>query len=362
MKFANNEVCYPATLIVGDIIKAFESGKYDPATTAVAMTQTGGQCRASSYVALIKKALVDAGYGSVPVVAFTFGGSIGNKQSGFRVNWLKLLPIALYSVLYSDCIAKFYYATVVREKKPGQAARLRDLYLQAGESLILEGRHDDLLSYLGMAAVEFDNACSDRVCPKVCVVGEIFLKFNPFAQKSVTDWLISQGVEIVPPLLLDFFMQSFVNKRVDEQEHISRKTVASFIYGIMYKYIRKHIDRVNKSASAFRHFTPFNDIFAEADEARKVITLSAQFGEGWLLPAEIMSCARQGVRSVVSLQPFGCIANHIVSKGIEKKIKAFFPDMNILSLDFDSGVSDVNITNRLLLFIDNLRDDTQQKA
>ena len=362
LKFANNEVCYPATLIVGDIIKAFESGKYDPATTAVAMTQTGGQCRASSYVALIKKALVDAGYGSVPVVAFTFGGSIGNKQSGFRVNWLKLLPIALYSVLYSDCIAKFYYATVVREKKPGQAARLRDLYLQAGESLILEGRHDDLLSYLGMAAVEFDNACSDRVCPKVCVVGEIFLKFNPFAQKNVTDWLISQGVEIVPPLLLDFFMQSFVNKRVDEQEHISRKTVASFIYGIMYKYIRKHIDRVNKSASAFRHFTPFNDSFAEADEARKVITLSAQFGEGWLLPAEIMSCARQGVRSVVSLQPFGCIANHIVSKGIEKKIKAFFPDMNILSLDFDSGVSDVNITNRLLLFIDNLRDDTQQKA
>ena len=355
LKYANNEVCYPATLIVGDIIKAFESGKYDPANTAVAMTQTGGQCRASSYVALIKKALVDAGYGEVPVVAFTFGGSMGNRQPGFRVNWLKMLPIALYAVLYSDCIAKFYYATVVREKQPGQAARLRDLYLEAGESLILEGRHDDLLSYLAMAATEFDRACCDRTCPKVCVVGEIFLKFNPFAQKHVTDWLMSHGIEIVPPLLLDFFMQSFVNKRVDEQAHISRKTVAGFVYGLMYKRIRKHIDRVNHAASSFRYFTPFNDIFAEAEEARKVITLSAQFGEGWLLPAEIMSCARQGVRNVVSLQPFGCIANHIVSKGVEKKIKAFFPDMNILSLDFDSGVSDVNITNRLLLFIDNLK-------
>ena len=357
LKFANNEVCYPATLIVGDIIKAFESGKYDPANTAVAMTQTGGQCRASSYVALIKKALVDAGYGEVPVVALTFGGSMGNRQSGFRVNWLKMLPIALYAVLYSDCIAKFYYATVVREKQPGQAARLRDLYLEAGESLILEGRHDDLLSYLAMAATEFDRACGDRACPKVCVVGEIFLKFNPFAQKHVTDWLMSHGIEIVPPLLLDFFMQSFVNKRVDEQAHISRKTVAGFVYGLMYKRIRKHIDRVNHAASSFRYFTPFNDIFAEAEEARKVITLSAQFGEGWLLPAEIMSCARQGVRNVVSLQPFGCIANHIVSKGMEKKIKAFFPDMNILSLDFDSGVSDVNITNRLLLFIDNLKNN-----
>ena len=354
LKYANNEVCYPATLIVGDIIKAFESGKYDPKETAVAMTQTGGQCRASSYVSLIKKALVDAGYGEVPVVAFAFGSSIENKQPGFRVNWFKLMPIALYSLLYSDCMAKFYYASVVREKQPGQAARLRDLYLQVGERLILEGRHDDLVSYIGMAATEFDRICKEKPCPKVCVVGEIFLKFNPFAQKHVTDWLISQGVEVVPPLLLDFFMQSFVNKRVDEQTHLRRKSITNFIYGMAYKRIMKHVARVNRTASAFRYFTPFSDIFQEADEARKVITLSAQFGEGWLLPAEIMSCARQGVKNVISLQPFGCIANHIVSKGIEKRIKQFFPDMNILSLDFDSGVSDVNITNRLLLFMDNV--------
>ncbi len=355
LKYANNEVCYPATLIVGDIIKAFKSGKYDPHNTAVAMTQTGGQCRASSYVSLIKKALVDAGYDDVPVIAFAVGGSIKNLQPGFKVNWIKLLPIALYSVLYSDCISKFYYASVVREKQPGQAARLRDLYLQASESLILEGRSEDLLSYLSMAATEFNRICYDVERPKVCVVGEIFLKFNPFAQKNVTDWLISQGVEIVPPLLLDFFMQSFVNNRIDRQTHLKRRSITDFIYSLVYKRIRKHIARVNKAASSFRYFTPFNDIFEEADEARKVISLGAQFGEGWLLPAEIMSCARQGVRDVVSLQPFGCIANHIVSKGIEKKIKMFFPDMNILSLDFDNGVSDVNVTNRLLLFIDNLK-------
>ena len=141
-----------------------------------------------------------------------------------------------------------------------------------------------------------------------------------------------------------------------------RKSITNFIYGMAYKRIMKHVARVNRTASAFRYFTPFSDIFQEADEARKVITLSAQFGEGWLLPAEIMSCARQGVKNVISLQPFGCIANHIVSKGIEKRIKQFFPDMNILSLDFDSGVSDVNITNRLLLFIDNVSSADKQTS
>ncbi len=362
LKYANNEVCYPATLIVGDIIKAFKSGKYDPAKTAVAMTQTGGQCRASSYVSLIKKALVDAGYAEVPVVAFAFDSAIKNKQPGFRVNWLKMLPIALYSILYSDSIAKMYYASVVREKQPGQAKKLRDLYLQAGESLILEGRHDDLVSYLSLAATEFDRICKDEEHPKVCVVGEIFLKFNPFAQKNVTDWLIEQGVEIVPPLLLDFFMQSFVNRRVEQQTHLRHKSITGFIYGLAYKRIRKLIDKVNRAGASLRYFTPFGDIFAEADEASKVVTLSAQFGEGWLLPAEIMSCARQGVTDVISLQPFGCIANHIVSKGIEKRIKQFFPEMNILSLDFDSGVSDVNVTNRLLLFIDNLKEKYKEQT
>ena len=122
-----------------------------------------------------------------------------------------------------------------------------------------------------------------------------------------------------------------------------------------YAHISNQIEKVNRTAAKFRYYTPFEDIFAEAEEARRVITLSAQFGEGWLLPAEVMSCARRGVDNVISLQPFGCIANHIVSKGIEKRMKRFFPDLNLLSLDFDSGVSDVNIINRLLLFIDNLK-------
>ena len=355
LKYANNEVCYPATLIVGDVIKAFKSGKYNPEQTIVAMSQTGGQCRASNYISLIKKALEEAGYPSTPVISLTFGSSLDSRQSGFKVNWLKILPVALRAILYSDCISKFYYAAAVREKEPGQAASLRDYYLQEGETLIRQFRTKELLGRLSQAASRFNEICQEKDCPKVGVVGEIFLKFNPFAQKNVIEWLTEQGIEVVPSVLTDFFMQNFVNRKVRVESCIQHQLLPDFVYKLAYKIISRQIGKFNRTGEEFRYFQPFKDIFDEADEARKVITLNAQFGEGWLLPAEIMSYARQGIYNVISLQPFGCIANHIVSKGIEKRIKSFFPEINILSLDFDSGVSDVNITNRLLLFIDHLK-------
>ena len=355
LQYSNNEVCYPATLIVGDVIKALKSGKYDPKKVAVAMTQTGGQCRASNYVSLIKRALVNAGFNNVPVIAITFSDSIKNYQPGFKPKWMKILPTAFHAIIYGDCIAKFYYSSVVREKQKGQALALKELYIKKGVEFVEQKHASELINLVPEAARDFNDICRNIDCPKVGVVGEIFLKFNPFAQKNVTDWLVAQGVEVVPPMLADFFLQNFVNRKVNEEHYMKRKSKTGFIYHFLYNMVRKHYEKMNAAASGFRYFTPFNDIFHEAEEAQKVISLVAQFGEGWLLPAEIMSYAHQGVNSVVSLQPFGCIANHIVSKGIEKRIKAFYPDLNILSLDFDSGVSDVNITNRLLLFIDNVR-------
>ena len=355
LKYANNEVCYPATLIVGDVIKAFKSGKYDPKQTIVAMTQTGGQCRASNYLPLIQKALEEAGYPSTPVISLTFGRSMENGQPGFKMNWMKILPVALRSILFSDCIAKFYYAAAVREKEPGQAKQLREKYLKQAESLILANRSKELWRLMSQAAAEFNAISRDMDCPKVGVVGEIFLKFNPFAQKNIIEWLTEQGIEVVPSVLADFFMQNFVNRKVRVESHIQKGTLPAFVYKSAYLLIKKQIEKANRIGKEFRYFVPFKDIFEEAEEAQKVISLNAQFGEGWLLPAEIMSYARQGINNVVSLQPFGCIANHIVSKGIEKRIKQFYPELHILSLDFDNGVSDVNVTNRLLLFIDHLK-------
>ena len=203
-----------------------------------------------------------------------------------------------------------------------------------------------------------NSICKAVDTPKVGIVGEIFLKFNPFAQKEIIDWLIDRKIEVVPPILVDFFMQGFVNRKINTDSYVKNRQLPEFIYDWIYRFVKKQIDKINKTANQFRYFVPFNDIFEEAERAKNIISLNAQFGEGWLLPAEIVSYARQGVKNVVSLQPFGCIANHIVSRGVEKRIKSFYPDINLLSLDFDSGVSDVNITNRMLLFIDNLKNAT----
>ena len=355
LHYANNEVCYPATLIVGDIIRAFQEGKYKPEETAVAITQTGGQCRATNYISLIKRALVDAGFADVPVVSLSFGGDLGNEQPGFKVPWLKIIPIALRALLFSDCIAKFYYASVVREKTPGKAKELMDKYLDIARHAIRRKRSSDLLSYITAAAREFNSICVDKKCARVGVVGEIFLKFHPFAQKDLTNWLISQNIEVVPPLLTNFFLQTFVNNKADQDNNLeSPSQFSKMLWQLFYGIICKRIKEVNKAAKEFRYFSPFEEIFSEAKKAEQVVTLQAQFGEGWLLPAEIISLYESGATHVVSLQPFGCIANQIVSKGIEHKVKKLCPGLSLLSLDFDSGVSAVNITNRLLLFTNDL--------
>jgi len=356
LRYANNEVCYPATLVVGDILKALRSGAYDPSQTAVAITQTGGQCRASSYISLIKKALTDAGFAEVPVISVAMGSGLVNEQPGFRIDWPRVLPTVVTTVLYSDCISKFYYASVAREKQKGEAIRLRDHHLRAARPVIVQNDRSQLIRLLAEAATAFDQIVREEVrVPRVGIVGEIYLKYNSFSHKDIVRWLVEHGIEVIPPLLTPFFLQSFVNTQVNRQTHLERTTVPGFVIKGIYKLISRHIARINREAAAFRYFTPFTDIFEESRHAREVVSLSAQFGEGWLLPAEVISCARSGNYNVISLQPFGCIANQVISKGIEKRVRSLYPQMNLLSLDFDSGVSDVNVINRLLLFVNHLK-------
>lgn len=355
LKYANNEVCYPATLIVGDIIKALESGRYDLDHTAVAITQTGGQCRATNYLALIKRAMLDAGFGHVPVVTLGLGRKAVNEQEGFELKWGKILSVALNALLYTDTISKFYHASVVREREPGAAARLRDQYLAMAEKPILDNTPSLLVEYAARAARDFNGICLDKTCPRVGVVGEIFLKFNSFAHQHVVRVLTEQGIEVAPPLLLPFFMQGFVNRDNKESMYLSKQHIPHFLSRMAYRLIDKRIAQFNRTGSEFRYFVPFSDIYEEAANTRGVVSGAAQFGEGWLLPAEIIEFTKQGIHNVISLQPFGCIANHIVSKGIEKRLRMLYPELNLLSLDFDSGVSSVNVTNRLLLFTQHLR-------
>ncbi|MCR5077377.1 MAG: acyl-CoA dehydratase activase-related protein [Prevotella sp.] len=353
LTYANNEVCYPATLIVGDMVKALRSGKYNPDDIALVMTQTGGQCRATNYTALIKRAMIANGFGNVPLITLgvsTAGGD--NEQEGFEYPWLKLASITTNAFLYSDALAKLFYAAVVRETVKGRSEELKKKYLRLAEDEILRNNAKGLVSLIAQAAEEFEAITDDRDCPKVGIVGEIFLKFNPFSHQFLARKLIARGIEVVPPLISPFFLQEFIN--IEEQKNLclSDSRVPNFIVRTLYKLIERRQEQFNKAGSRFRHFRPFTSIYEDAKGARGIVSFAAQFGEGWLLPADIAAFHRDGVRNVISLQPFGCIANHIISKGIEKKLHDLYPDLNLLSLDFDSGVSEVNVTNRLLLFLE----------
>jgi predicted nucleotide-binding protein (sugar kinase/HSP70/actin superfamily) len=355
LKYANNEVCYPATLVIGDIIRALQEGHYALDEVAVAMTQTGGQCRASNYLPMIKKAMVDAGYGDVPVISIAFTSGIKNQQPGFKVNWVKMLPVALYAVVFSDTLAKLYYPAAVRETIPGEAAKLKQLYLKEASELLEKGDHRALLPLAAEAARQFDAICDDSGHKKVGIVGEIYLKFNPFAHHNLPQWLMDRGIEVVPPILTDFFTHYFVNRKVNRERFIEKSDIPGWALDAVYRILSERIGDFNDACRPFRHFTPFEDVFKEAENAAEIISLSTQFGEGWMLPGEISTFYKHGVKNVLSLQPFGCIANHIVVRGVEKRIKQHYPDINLLCLDFDGGVSEVNILNRMLLFEDSLR-------
>ncbi len=367
LKFANNEVCYPATLIVGDIIKALKSGKYDLQNTAVVMSQTGGQCRATNYAGLIKRAMVANGFQDVPLLTLGVTASTGeangstddkqdyNEQEGFNIPWLKYSQIIVTAILYSDAVNEMYNACIVRERKPGIARELRNKYMRLIDEPIARNSAKGLIKLLEQAAEEFDQMTLDRNVPRVGIVGEIFLKFNPFSHQFLERFIISKGIEVVPPLLAPFFLQEFVNVEVQKHMRLSCSKVPDFVVRGAYKgLVGRRLKQVNKAASRFRYFRPFTNIYDDAKEVDGLISLAAQFGEGWLLPADIVGYIRDGVDNIISLQPFGCIANHVISKGIEKRLHDRFPNLNLVSLDFDSGVSKVNVTNRLLLFLDSI--------
>lgn len=353
LKYSNNEVCYPATIIVGDFIKALQSGKYDLNKTAVTITQLG-QCRATNYPALIKKALQDAGMSQVPVISLA--GLDKTENPGFALDFKVAGPIVLNSLLYGDWISIMYHAIAVREIHKGDAKRLREKYLDLAKPYIVAQKSKQLIKLLETAAEEFNAIeVDDKVYPKAGIAGEIFLKFNPFSHKHVSDWLMDHGVEVCPPTFHNFFLKFLVNVEFNRKNKITNPKLPAWSMDLIYKLIYKRVHKFEKAASKFKFFEPEPDIRTIAKWAEEVLCLSVQSGEGWLLPAETIQYIKQGCNNVVSLQPFGCIANHIAARGIEKKIKTLYPQLNMLALDFDGGVSEANIANRLLLFISNMK-------
>ena len=356
LKYANNDVCYPATIVIGSIMNALTSGKYDPDDVAVIMTQTGGQCRASNYFSLIKNALVSAGLQNVPVISLATGAGLNNNQPGFKLQWRKLLGVVLNVMLYADCLAKLYHATIVRETEQGITLRLRKKYTELACELIENNQSKQLQKLMAEAAEEFTKHTDiNKKTPVIGIVGEIYVKYNGFSNKFVSNWLEENGVEVVAPALYNFFMTRFPNYHIRKKHFMQNIGTPLWMTDAIYKYLHKQAQKYDGFCKVHPFYRPFSNIFHDAELAEKVVNLAGDFGEGWELPGEISHLATQGVENVVSLQPFGCIANHIISKGIEKKIKQVYPHLNLLFLDFDSSTSEANVFNRLHFMVENAK-------
>lgn len=356
LKYANNEICYPATIVIGTIMNAIKSGKYNVDEIAVAMTQTGGQCRASNYIALIKNALVSAGYQDIPVVSIALDKDMTNIQPGFEFNVGRHIKTYIFSILYADALAKLYYPARCREKEKDNAKELYSQYFNKACPLIENENCNGLIELYKQAVDDFKKITipNDSI-PTIGVVGEIYIKYNSFGHKHVVDWLSNQGIEVIAPSLYNFFINSFVNNHINKDFHIKKPALPMWFNDAAYKLITYYAKKFDTVGAKYPYYRKFTDIFHDAKLAMDIISPAANFGEGWLIPAEIASFATSGVNNVISLQPFGCIANHVISKGIEKRVKKLYPQMNILSLDFDSGTSEANVLNRLHFMVENCK-------
>jgi predicted nucleotide-binding protein (sugar kinase/HSP70/actin superfamily) len=349
LKYGNNEVCYPSTLILGDIINALQSGKYDPENCVVAITQTGGQCRASNYLAQIKSGLKNAGFDDIPVLAIATGKVYQNEQKAFDFPLIKFAGIIVYMLLYADAMQQMYYSTIVKELKKGETQTLFDRYINRGVGAVKQNNHKTLLQLLQQAVADFNRIeVENRTFCKIGLIGEIYAKYNNYGQAHITEWLRGKGMEVVTPPIFDFMMQYFVNSQVNADNGIQQEHwLVRFLNPLFLKYVNRCMDDVRRIIGHFRYYQPVESIFEKARYASEILDLSNQFGEGWSIAAEVACYARSGIDRVVCVQPFGCIANHIVAKGIEKRLKKIYPQMNLLFLDIDGGVAEVNLHNRL---------------
>ncbi len=361
LKNINNDMCYPAVLVAGDLIKAFQSGKYDPKKTSIILTQTGGQCRASSYVSLIRRGLTDAGLEDVPIIAISNDDI--NPQPGFIIDKKELIKRMALGIIFTDPLTQMYLTTVVREENRGTSKALHAKYLSAMETGIESADYRYLLNLLEKAVTDFNSIkVSVRPVPRIGVVGEIFVKYNFFSNGNIIEWLSEQGVEVVLPCLQNFFIRRFVNEDFDQKAFFKHSIVDSLKHKLIYIYTRYHLFQIESIMQQFRFYRkPFN-LKDLAEITGEVVSLANQFGEGWLLTAEMIAMLNEGIGNIVCLQPFGCISNHITGRGMEKKLKEMFPHLNLLPLDMDAGASEVNILNRLHFMIIAAREEMEYGA
>ena len=350
LKYVNNDACYPSLIVVGQIMDALLSGKYDLEHTAVIMSQTGGGCRASNYIGFIRRALERAGMPQIPVISLNANGMETNP--GFKIT-LPLLTKAMQAVVYGDLFMRVLYATRPYEAKAGSANALHEKW----KAICIKSLQKHSLSMAEFnrnirgIVHDFDELPRRNVQkPRVGIVGEILVKFSPLANNHVVELLEAEGAEAVMPDLLDFLLYCFYNSNFKADNLGGKRSTAHLCnMGIsLLEYFRRTCRRELERST---HFLPPARIQDLASMAKHYVSLGNQTGEGWFLTGEMLELIHSGTTNIICTQPFGCLPNHIVGKGVIKELRASHPEANIIAVDYDPGASEVNQLNRIKLML-----------
>ena len=360
LKYVHNDTCYPAILVIGQFIDALKSGKYDVHKTALIYFQTGGGCRASNYIFLLRKALQKAGYGFVPVISINLAGL--EKHSGFKLT-APLLHRLFYAIIYGDVLMNITNQCRPYELNKGETERLADKFtLELANKMQTEGVSFKKVKANCKEMLEAFAKIprSNETKVKVGVVGEIYVKYSPLGNNNLEQFLIDEGAEVVVPGLLDFFMYCIISNQTDISLyglHKMRKPVLDLVFNYLVKQQKEIIELMEEDGN----FAPPTPITHTMELIQDFMGLGTKMGEGWLLPAEMLELNDEGVHNIVCTQPFGCLPNHICGKGMMKPLKEKNPDMNIVAIDYDSGASKVNQENRIKLMLANARANLEDK-
>ena len=350
LKYVNNDACYPSLMVVGQIMDALLSGKYDLNKTAVIMSQTGGGCRASNYIAFIRRALKKAGMEQVPVISLNLSGLESNP--GFKLT-LPLIKRVVYGAVFGDILMKCVYRMRPYELEEGIVNRKHKIWEQRVIAFVTGSSvsHGTFKKMCREMVHDFDTIpISDEKKPRVGIVGEILVKFLPAANNHLADLLEAEGAEPVVPDLIDFICYCFYNQNFKVEKLGFKKSKAT-IANLGLKAIDWLRKTANEALEQSRHFTPAADIRDLAKMASPIVSAGNQTGEGWFLTGEMMELIHGGVPNIVCIQPFGCLPNHIVGKGVIKEVRREHPEANIVAIDYDPGASEVNQLNRIKLML-----------
>ncbi|NLJ95958.1 MAG: 2-hydroxyacyl-CoA dehydratase [Clostridiales bacterium] len=349
LQYVNNDACYPSLMVVGQIMDALLSGKYDLNKVAVIITQTGGGCRATNYIGFIRRALENAGMSQVPVISLS--ASNLEKNPGLKIT-PKLLMASMQALVYGDIFMRVVYKTRPYEKVPGSANALHAKWRDKCINSLKKAKWGEYKKNIRGIIHDFDNLPihEDLKKPKVGVVGEILVKFMPAANNYLVDLLEAEGAEAVVPDLMDFLSYCAYNNNFKAKflgKSKKSATIGNIIIWAIERLRKEAVDSFKKS----KRFSPPTHIKVMADYAKDVVSLGNQTGEGWFLTGEMLELLHSGVYNIVCTQPFACLPNHIVGKGVIKELRRQHPEANIVAIDHDPGASEVNQLNRIKLML-----------